>query len=385
MSQSSKLGNMAPAPLTESQILERGIALLRESLPANWQVQQVADDDGGDAYADALLSIAGPQGAVRAVVEVKRSFTPSDVAATARQASLLRRVAGTVPILVIAPWLSDRSRGLLTDAGINYLDLTGNVRFVTDYPTVFIQRESNAPAPRRPASTPSLKGVKAGRVVRLLADVRPPYGVLDLARHAGVTPGHVSRLLEALAREGLVERTRSGTVSNVRWRELLERRAESYGVFTSNRIQRYVCPNGAAYALEVAGDVAAGEPRAALTGSFAAERIVAVAPPSLLVLYMQGDATSLIQLARLLPAEAGANVVIAQPYDQVAVEARWPEAPPIPPRVQLVAASQIVLDCLTGVGRMPQEGEALLDWMGEDEAKWRFPSLGDLPSPEVVA
>ncbi len=221
-------------------------------------------------------------------------------------------------------------------------------------------------------------------MVRLLVDVQPPYGVVDLARHAGVTAGYVSRLLEALLADGLIERAKRGTISAVRWRELLEQRAESYGVFTSNRIQRFDCPNGPAYALESAGDIGTSGFRAALTGSFAAERIVAVAPPSLLVLYAQGDATSLVQLARLLPAEAGANVVIAEPRDLMAMEARWPEPPPIPPRVPLVAASQIALDCLTGNGRMPQEGEALLDWMGHHEGEWRLPSLTALPLPQVA-
>ena len=70
-----------------------------------------------------------------------------------------------------------------------------------------------------------------------------------------MTPGYVSRLLEALVTDGLIERTKRGTVLAVKWRQLLERRAECYAVFTSNRIQRFVCPNRPAYALEAAGDV----------------------------------------------------------------------------------------------------------------------------------
>jgi hypothetical protein len=33
-----------------------------------------------------------------------------------------------------------------------------------------------------------------------------------------------------------------------------------------------------------------------------------------------------------------------------------------------------VLDCLSGPGRMPAEGEAVLGWMGEHEGTWRRPS-----------
>jgi hypothetical protein len=368
---------------SEDEILERGVALLKEFLPSNWQIsrEQAQADDG---LPDAVVNIVSAQGAVRAVVEVKRSFAPRDVEAIARQTRLLRRIAGSVPVLVIAPWLSDRSRALLTEAGINYLDLAGNARFTTDYPAIFIERQSSTPGPVRPQWSPALRGVKAGRVAKLLVDVQPPYGVLELAKSSGVTAGYVSRLLEELDREGLVERTKRGGVSRVSWRDLLERRAVSYGVFTTNRIQRFVCPNGPAYALEVANASPVRDSGMALTGSFAAEQIVAVAPPGLLILYAESEPSLLIETARLLPAETGANVVIATPSDPAAMAPRWPAGSTTQSGVPRVAASQIVLDCLTGNGRMPQEGEALLDWMAEDEARWRLPSLAAIPTPETT-
>jgi hypothetical protein len=43
--------------------------------------------------------------------------------------------------------------------------------------------------------------------------------------------------------------------------------------------------------------------------------------------------------------------------------------------VGYAAPSQVVVDCLSGNGRMPAEGEALLAWMVEHEAFWRAPSL----------
>jgi hypothetical protein len=36
---------------------------------------------------------------------------------------------------------------------------------------------------------------------------------------------------------------------------------------------------------------------------------------------------------------------------------------------------QIAVDCLTGFGRMPQEGDALLAWMRQKAPKWQAPSL----------
>lgn len=371
---------VSPSP-SENEVLEQGITLLQSWLPSNWQVQRPADDQR-DNLADVILNLSGPQGTVRAVLEVKRAFSPKDVDAVARQARLLGRVAGSVPVIVMAPWLSERSRMLLTRAGVNYLDLAGNARFVSDYPSVFIDRQTTAHGPRYRQVIPSLKGVKAGRVIRLLADVQPPYGVLELARYARVTGGYVSRLLDALEREDLIMRGPRGRVAKVDWRELLKRRAEQYDVFTVNRVQRYVCPNGPAFALEVARDLHL--PGVALSGSFAAEQIVSVAAPALLLLYAEKAPLALIETARLLPADTGANVVIATPYDHVVWERQFSTTAPLPPRVPLVGVSQLALDCLTGNGRMPQEGEALLTWMAEDENRWRSKTLTELPQPAAV-
>ncbi len=115
-----------------------------------------------------------------------------------------------------------------------------------------------------------------------------------------------------------------------------------------------------------------------MTGSFPVERVVSVAPPNLLILYTRSSQQDLVEIAGLLPADEGANVVIATPSDPVIMESRWSVAPPIQPRVAVVAASQLALDCLTGNGRMPQEGAAFMDWMAANEGQWRFKSLADL-------
>lgn len=374
---------MASTP-SDNEILERGMGLLRDSLPPAWQVQKVGENENDAALGDAVLNLGSAQWNVRVVVEIKRQFGPKDVAGVVRDARLLNRVAGNIPVLVITPELSDRSREALTGAGINYLDLTGAARLVSDYPALFISRQGNASsAKRRRQSVPALRGVKAGRVARLLADVSPPYGVLDIARFARVTPGYASRLITELERQDIIQRLARGRIERVDWHELLKRRSETYGLFTSNRVQSFVSPKGAAYALETMRDLDSSG--LILSGSFAAEQIVSVAPPALLVAYSTSDTSSFADLAGLLPAASGANVIIAEPYDSVVVERRQERKVPMAPRLPIVAAAQLALDCLTGTGRMPQEGEALLSWMAEDERRWRLPSLADLTVSRISA
>lgn len=91
----------------------------------------------------------------------------------------------------------------------------------------------------------ALRGAAAGRVVRLLADVTPPYAATEVASQAGVNLSCTSRLLIMLDREVLVRRAPRGRVEHVEWAALLRRRAESYQVFTTNTARGFIatrCP-----------------------------------------------------------------------------------------------------------------------------------------------
>jgi DNA-binding transcriptional ArsR family regulator len=352
------------------------VALLKAILPPTWQLTRRSAATGApEPGDDAVLDLRAGSSSLTLLVEARQSFTPRDVdAVLGGRAISLRRLAGEVPVLIVAPWLSERTRQRIVEAGFNYADLAGNVRLSAQHLPIFIERTTAANPPKARQTEPALRGPKAGRIVRLLADVAPPYTVLDLARAAEVSPAYVSRLLERLDRDALVERGRRGVVVAVDWSSLLRRRAEVYSLLGTNKVERYVCANGPGWALEAASDLAL--PDLTLTGSFAAEQIVSVAAPTLLTLYATGGVAAFVDLARLLPADQGANVLILTPQDASAVgrPSTWLTAP-LPPKNPIVACSQLALDCLSGPGRMPAEGEALLSWMAENEGKWRSSAL----------
>ena len=68
----------------------------------------------------------------------------------------------------------------------------------------------------------------------------------------------------------------------------------------------------------------------------------------------------------LRPAEAGANVILAEPFDPVVYERRREQE-----GVSYAALSQNAADLLTSPGRGPSEAEELMDWMEENEDAWR--------------
>ena len=94
-----------------------------------------------------------------------------------------------VPV-VVAPFLSSRTRDRLEERGTGYIDQTGNARLVLDRPALFVYTSGAERDPRReerPART--LKGAKAGRIVRALCDFAPPVGVRELAARCQTDPG----------------------------------------------------------------------------------------------------------------------------------------------------------------------------------------------------
>ncbi|MGH2987943.1 MAG: type IV toxin-antitoxin system AbiEi family antitoxin [Solirubrobacterales bacterium] len=305
-------------------------------------------------------------------VEAKRSLAPRDVDRLLPGVTrIVRELAGNIPILVVAPWLSARTQELLEAQDINFIDLTGNARVSLQNPALFISSEGAARNPEPlPRGQARVRGPKAARLVRLLADVRPPYGVGELAAAAKLTPGYVSRLLDTLDREGMIERSRKGAVESVDAPGLLRRWAESYDVLRTNEAQTFLAPNGTAQALEPLRGVESRD-QLAVTGSFAAVRLAPVAAPALLLLYCEAP-ESIADSLGLLPADQGANVGLLRPFDPI-VWARTSEDQGL----RFVAAPQIAVDCLTGTGRMPNEGDALLKWMSEDESRWRLDSLAN--------
>ena len=73
--------------------------------------------------------------------------------------------------------------------------------------------------------------------------------------------------------------------------------------------------------------------------------------------------TSLLGLREV---DSGANVLLAAPASEVVFD--WSRDVD---GVHHAAPSQVAIDLLTGPGRSPAEGQALLDRIGNDEPAWR--------------
>jgi len=339
------------------------VKILAAKLPAGWQASPAGVPRGSGTAScpfAVLLKIRGPGIPARVVrILTKNRLEPREVDYLATTLN----PTPDQPVLIAAPFLSPRTQERLKISGFAYADLTGNVRLSISEPGLFIETtgvsENPEPLPR---NRKSLKGPKAGRIVRALCDFRPPTGVRELARRAKVDAGYASRVVDYLNCEALVSRVRRGPVKTVDWTALLRRWSEEYSPYQRQRVLMCLAPRGLAAVVDRLKDLSG---RFAVSGSWAAAQLAPVAPLRLLLVYMDESAAALEHL-EISPTDSGANVAVASPFDPVVYERMSTRN-----GVNIVAPSQVVVDLLTSPGRGPNEAEALMEWMQENEDVWR--------------
>jgi len=352
------VGNIANI---DNTLVSAVVDALAGKLPSGWQTVIASPPKRDRAPAGtAVITIRRPgTPAGRLFVAAKTRLEPRDVDYLA----VTLGPTASRAILVAAPFISPRTQERLKAKGFAYADLAGNMRISLAQPALFIETTGAIENPEpKLRDRRSLKGPKAGRLVRALCDYRPPIGVRDLAKRAGVDPGYASRVVDFLSREALVTRTTRGPVTEIDWPALLRRWSQEYSPFQMPRAAMYLAPRGIAAVIEKLKRISV---RYAVSGSWAASQIAPVAPPRLLLVHIEKPAAVASELD-VRPTDAGANVALATPFDPVVYERTSSKN-----GVTMAALSQVAADLLTSPGRGPNEGEALIEWMREHEDAWR--------------
>jgi hypothetical protein len=340
-----------------NKILDAGLVQLRERLPEGWTIAAPPKR----AHSDACVRLVAPdRRAALVTVQTRSQLEPRQVAEVAISASTPPKGRAFV---LIAPYLSPAARQRLSEAGVGFLDLTGNVRIELREPGLFIDaRGADTDPDRKRRPSRSLRGPKAGRVVRILLDSKVPPGVRDLAERVQVDPGYVSRVVALLQREALIQRDARGRVGSVDWANLLRRWAEEAPLQSRGIVTMCLEPRGVASLQTRLTNL---QMNYALTGGLVATRLTPVAALRLAVIYVD-DAGEAIAELDLRPTEAGANVMVIEPDDAGVFLGAVSEQ-----GLKFVAPSQAAADLLTSPGRGPAEAEALISWMGQNEDAWR--------------
>jgi len=353
-------------PQTEREVLRRGARQVTDRLPKGWSANLIEQPDG--PRVDGVIEISAPNLERAALIlEVKRKVDGRDVSELKRRLSRHESSLTNAHGVVVAAYLSPQVRSRLTDAGLSFVDATGNVRIELAQPGLFLADRGADKDPWRGPGRPrgTLKGEPAARVVRALADYDRAWRMRELIEASGASSGATYRVVEYLERAGLAERDDGGRVRVASWPQLLKAWSTDYGLVRNSRTTRWIAARG------IAGLVGrmAQHPSAgayAVTGTLAAAEWAPFAPAALAMVYVT-DAEAAARAWGLQPTDAGANVLLAEPPFDAVFQRSWTNDA----GVTIAAPTQVFVDLLTGPGRSASEAEALLSWMQRNDGAWR--------------
>lgn len=351
-------------PLAVNQILRQCEMVLMRSLPPNWRFDAIYGEPRNSGVVDAVFTLTTPRGEpISYIVEAKRlSSARSILDSVARVNGYLENDNRSERALVVSDFLSSRSREVLEDSNISFIDATGNIRLINDTPGLFIEASGAQKNPWA-ENTPlrSLKGRGAGRAIRALVDTRPPFGVRELGLKTNVPIATLSRVIDLLERDALLDRDEDGGVLAVDWVNTIRRWSNDYELRKSNTLDSYLEPRGLPSLLNKLGPV---QSPYAVTSSLAADWFSPIAPTQVAAIYVENSGEFAKEIG-LRPVDSGANVLLIEPFDKVVFERTMQFG-----GLRVASPSQVAVDLLTGPGREPSEGEELLRWMNENLDAW---------------
>ncbi|MFF0575114.1 hypothetical protein [Streptosporangium saharense] len=299
------------------------------------------------------------------VVEAKHTVERRDIAMLIQQLGAYTKENPGSHGVVVSRYLSPPVRKILSDAGLSYADATGNIYLNVPHPGLYVLVHGADRDPWRGPGRPrgTLKGAPAAKVVRTLLDHDRIWTIRELVDTSGVSTGSAYRVIEFLENENLVSRGSSGAVVVPDWVPLLRRWSEDYGFVRNSRVTRWIAPRGLSSLEQRAAESSV---QYAVTGTLAAAVWAPYAPARSAMVYT-ADAEQSAQVWGLRPADAGANVMLAEPEIDIVFTRTVTNAAGL----SIAAPSQVAVDLLTGPGRGPAEAEELIEWMTRNEASWR--------------
>ena len=184
--------------LREQDILDELPELLRQVSGLELDAFDLRSESG----ADAVVHLGGRI----LVVEAKTNARAGVLTEAAREISSFARRYGpeAVPVLAV-PFMGDVGRRICQDAGVSYIDLSGNAHIKAPPLVVFIQGRPNRFVERgRPSSVFAPKSSRVARL--LLLDPKRWWIQQELAEAGVLGAGYVSRICKRLDAERLIDR-----------------------------------------------------------------------------------------------------------------------------------------------------------------------------------
>jgi hypothetical protein len=203
------------------------------------------------------------------------------------------------------------------DAGVAWLDLSGNARIFAPGIRVLVEGRPNQFISRgRPSSAFAPKSARISRW--LLMHPRQPMKQREIAQATGMDEGFTSRIISRLEEDGLVTRGQDGGIQPRDPNLLLDAWREAYDFSMHEVIQGHIAARSGEEALRLLADgLHVQKMRYAATGLAAAWCMTKFAGFRLVTMYVaERPAPEILERLGLREEVRGANVWIAIPKDE---------------------------------------------------------------------
>jgi hypothetical protein len=289
-------------------------------LPAAFTVEKLGQEVrlGNGNQADLQATVKTPTRRFIFTIEVKSADRVAPMREAAYQVKRYALASNTTP-MVAGRFLGERTRQVLKDEGVSYIDLAGNFYLKQDnfYAEKIVDKNPFS-------NTPPLKNIFApisSRITRaMLIEPKRGWTISELSKETAVSLGQTYNILEAMRKEELAAKDTLGkwTVSNPV--TLLEAWKKVYPTYQNRKYTFFSYENS--YKAILNSVVAAGErdktARYAL-GFFSGAALVAPFTRGQTTVQFYARSDDIDQWKRQLKlqeVQSGGNVEIYVPYDQ---------------------------------------------------------------------
>ena len=348
-----------------SELLGAGEACLRRILDSASGFQldsSMREAQVGAPRVDAVWMLRSGSDESRLLIEARTSIWPRDVDPVSAQLKAAAATLGADGCVIVAPRMTERTRELLQRAGVDYIDLQGNVRIAIPS-RLLIVTQGGKGAPRDYGQNRSSRIVnpfrgKASRIVRaLLADPQRWWGVTELAERVGVSAGLSVKALKTLERNVYVRRDpdrrvklADGALLLRQWATITENPFRNAGTFVSR------LPDPDEITRRLSSKLGSFGVRYAVSRLAAARFVEPYAPARVVDIYVDCDPGGLAERLGLLPVDRGETVRLVRPDDEGVFQFCGEHD-----TVTVVNPVQLFVDLYNGRGREPDVAERLFD------------------------
>ena len=250
-------------------------------------------------------------------IEWARSGKTGPVSLAASRARAAADTTDAAISLVAAPYMGEVGRRLCDEAGVSWLDLSGNAQIIAEGLRVVISGRPNRFKQRgRPASAFAPKSSRIARWLLMHPDRHATQ--TEIAEAIGMDRGFTSRIVARLVEDGLVLRERNGSLRVPAPELLLDAWHETYDFSRHRIIRSHVAARSGDLLLgKLTAELQKREVEHAATGLAAAWVLTRFAAFRITTLYLAAEPSkALLSDLACREESRGANVWLVVPNDE---------------------------------------------------------------------